>query len=95
MTTVTELLESYVQQARLEPEDVLELLLDFCADTGIQDAAVATLSEHIEEEGVVDELREYLVQRGLLGSAAISVGEDQLLEEDDEGTLDLDEEDLE
>ena len=45
MTTVADLLDSYVHQARLEPEDVLELLLEYCADSGLEDAAVATLSE--------------------------------------------------
>ena len=95
MTTVAELLDSYVHQARLEPEDVLELLLEFCADSGMEDAAVATLSERIEEEGIVDELQEYLVQRGLLGSAAMSAGGEQQLDVADEHDMDLDEEDLE
>jgi hypothetical protein len=43
----------------------------------------------------VDELREYLVQRGLLDSAAMSAGGEQKLDVADEHDMDLDEEDLE
>jgi hypothetical protein len=40
-------------------------------------------------------LREYLVERGLLGAAAMSAGGEQRLDVADEHDLDLDEEDLE
>jgi hypothetical protein len=95
METVAELVKSYAQQALLDTEDVLELLLEFCADSGMHDAAITALAERIEEEGVVDEFRAYLVERGLLTSVATSADGERPLDVDDDDPLDLDDEDLE
>jgi hypothetical protein len=95
MKTATELIRSYAEQAMLDTEDVLDLLLEFCADSEIDDVAVAALTERIEEEGVVDELRAFLVERGLFTTVAKPADGDQVLDFEDDGELDLDEEDLE
>jgi hypothetical protein len=93
MNTVLELLSSCTAQAHLDTNEVLDLLVEFCADSGMGDAVVTTLSEQIEEEGIVDKLREFLAQRGLIAAAGDSINEEQLLDDDDE--LDLDDIDLE
>jgi hypothetical protein len=90
MKTVSELIESYAEQAHLDTEDILELLLEFYADSGMGDAAITTLSDRIEAEGIVDELQEFLVQRGLLVTAAMPADGGQPLEVDDADELDLD-----
>jgi hypothetical protein len=95
MKTVSELIRTYADQALLDSEDVLELLLEFCAESEIDDAAVTALIERIEEEGVVNELRAFLVERGLFVAVANSAGGEQTLEFEDEDELDLDEEDRE
>jgi hypothetical protein len=95
MKTVAELLYSYTEQARLDTEDILELLLEFCAETGMNDAAVAAVSERIEEEGAVEQLQAFLVERGLFETLAKPGDGEQLLGYAADDGLDLDEDDLE
>jgi len=93
MKTVRELINTYADQAMLDADDVLELLLEFCAESELDDAAATALIERIEEEGVVDELRAFLVERGLFATVARSADAEQALDFEDDDELDLDEED--
>jgi hypothetical protein len=95
MKVVAELIKAYAEQALLDTEDVLDLLLEFCTESEIDDAAVTALIERIEEEGVVDELRAFLVERGLFASVAKSAAGEHTLDFEDEDELDPDEEDQE
>ena len=75
MGTATKLLRAYRDQAGLDADDAIALLVSFLATYGMTDSAVAALCEYIDDEGMTEDFAGLLKENGLVVGPGGRVGE--------------------
>ena len=65
MATAAELLRAYREQAGLDADDAIALLVDFLASYGITGSAADALCDHIDDEGMTGDFASLLKENGL------------------------------
>ena len=78
MATAAELLRAYREQAGLDADEAIMLLVDFLATYGMTGGAAVALCDYIDDEGIAQDFAGLLKENGLV----IEVGD--ILGEDDE-----------
>ena len=76
MATAAELLRAYREQAGLDADDAIALLVDFLASYGITGSAADALCDHIDDEGMTGDFASLLKENGLVIEAGDALGED-------------------
>jgi hypothetical protein len=66
MATAAELLRAYREQAGLDADDAIALLVGFLASYGVTDAAVTVLCNHVDDEGMTEDFAALLRENGLM-----------------------------
>lgn len=66
MATTAELLHAYQQQAGIDADEAVGLLLDFLASYGMTGNVTDVLCDHIDEEGMTGDFAQLLVDNGLV-----------------------------
>ena len=80
MATAAKLLRAYRDQASLDADDAIALLVDFLASYGMTGSAADALCEHIDDEGMTDDFASLLKENGLVIEAGDALGEDDDVE---------------
>ncbi len=80
MATAATLLRAYRDQAGLDADDAIALLVDFLASYGMTGSAADALCEHIDDEGMTDDFASLLKENGLVIEAGDALGEDDDVE---------------
>ena len=80
MATAAELLRAYRDQAGLDADGAIALLVDFLASYGMTGSAADALCEHIDDEGMTDDFASLLKENGLVIEAGDALGEDDDVE---------------
>jgi len=80
MATAAKLLRAYRDQAGLDADDAIALLVDFLASYGMAGSAADALCEHIDDEGMTDDFASLLKENGLVIEAGDALGEDDDVE---------------
>ena len=80
MATAAKLLRAYRDQAGLDADDAIALLVDFLASYGMTGSAADALCEHIDDEGMTDDFASLLKENGLVIEAGDALGEDDDVE---------------
>ena len=65
MATAAEFLRAYREQAGLDADDTMALLVEFFAGYGMTDSAADALCEYIEDEGMTGDFATVLKESGL------------------------------
>jgi hypothetical protein len=79
MATSAIYFQAYRDQADLDVDDAIALLMDFLGSYGLTDTAVNVLCEYIDEEGMTEDFSTLLKENGLV----IEAGDVLEQEEDD------------
>lgn len=85
MATAAELLRAYREQAGLDADDAIALLVDFLATYGMTDSAADTLCEYIDDDGMTEDFASLLKENGLVLGLSGTVGEEDGFSDDDMG----------
>jgi len=80
MASAAELLRAYREQAGLDADDAIALLVDFRASYGMTGSAADALCEHIDDKGMAEDFAGLLKENGLVIEAADALGEDDDVE---------------
>ena len=80
MATAAKLLRAYRDQASLDADDAIALLVGFLASYGMTGSAADALCEHIDDEGMTDDFASLLKENGLVIEAGDALGEDDDVE---------------
>ena len=80
MATAATLLRAYRDQAGLDADDAIALLVDFLASYGMTGSAADALCEHIDDEGMTDDFASLLKENRLVIEAGDALGEDDDVE---------------
>ncbi len=65
MATAAELLRVYGEQAGLEADEAISLLVDFFATYGMTSSVAGVLCDHIDDEGMTEDFAALLRENGL------------------------------
>jgi len=84
MATAGELLRTYREQAGLDADDAIALLVDFLASYGMTGSAADVVCEYIDDEGMTKDFAALLRENGLLHEP------DAVPDEDDISSGDVD-----
>ena len=76
MATAAEFLRAYREQAGLDADDAIALLVDFLAGYGMTGSAADVLCDYIDDEGMTGDFAGLLKEDGLVIEATDGVGED-------------------
>jgi len=66
MLNSAELLGAYRDQAGLEADDAVEIVVDFLSSYGMAEGALAVLCDHVDDEGMTEDLARQLKEGGLV-----------------------------
>ena len=66
MATAAELLRAYREQAGLDADEAITLVVDFLASYGMTGGAADTLCDYIDDEGMVEDFATLLRENGLM-----------------------------
>jgi hypothetical protein len=80
MATAAELLRAYREQAGLDADDAIALLVDFLASYGMTGGAADALCDYIDDEGLTEDFAGLLKENGLVIEAGDALGEDDVVE---------------
>jgi len=80
MATAAKLLRAYRDQAGLDADDAIALLVDFLAGYGMTGSAADALCDYIDDEGLTDDFASLLKENGLVVEAGDALGEDDDVE---------------
>ena len=80
MATAAKLLRAYRDQAGLDADDAIALLVDFLASYGMTGSAADALCDHIDDEGMTDDFASLLKENGLVIEAGDALGEDDVVD---------------
>lgn len=80
MATASKLLRAYRDQAGLDADDAIALLVDFLASYGITGSAAEALCDYIDDEGMTEDFAGLLKENGLVIEAGDALGEDDDVE---------------
>lgn len=73
MATAAELLQAYREQAGLEAEEAIAVLVDFLASYGMTDGAADSLCDYIDDEGLTEDFAGLLRENGLVLEEGVAV----------------------
>lgn len=76
MATAAVLLRAYRDQAGLDADDAIALLVDFLASYGMTGGAADALCDYIDDEGMTEDFAGLLKENGLVIEAGDALGED-------------------
>ncbi len=76
MAAAAKLLRAYRDQAGLDADDAIALLVDFLATYGMTGSAAAALCDYIDKEGMTEDFAGLLKENGLVIEAGDALGED-------------------
>jgi hypothetical protein len=65
VATAAELFREYREQAGVDAEEAITLLVDFLASYGMSGSAADALCDHIDDEGMTDDFATLLKESGL------------------------------
>ena len=80
MATAVELLRAYREQAGLDADEAIMLLVDFLATYGMTGGAADALCDYIDDEGMTGDFAGLLKENGLVIEAGDALGEDDDVE---------------
>ncbi len=80
MTTAARVLRAYREQAGLDADEAIALLVDFCASYGMTGDAADALCDYISDEGMSEDFIGLLKENGLVIQAGDALGEDDDVE---------------
>ena len=83
MATAAELLRAYRDQASLDVDEAIELLVDFLASYAMTDSAAAALCDHIDDEGLTEDFAGLRKENCLVLGLGGTIGEGEGLNDDD------------
>jgi hypothetical protein len=66
MTAAAQLIRTYRDQAGLDADNAIELLVEFLSSYGMSESVVAVLCDHIDNEGMTGDLAQQLKENGLV-----------------------------
>ena len=66
MATAAGLLRAYREQAVLDADEAITLLVDFLASYGMTDSAADALCDYIDDEGMTKDFTDLLKENGLV-----------------------------
>ena len=80
MATAAGLLRAYREQAGLDADDAIALLVNFLASYGMTGGAADALCDYIDDEGMTEDFAGLLKENGLVIEAGDALGEDDDVE---------------
>lgn len=83
MGTAVRLLRAYREQAGLDADDAIAVLVDFLASYGMTDSAAHALCDHIDDEGLTEDFAGLLKENGLVLGPGGTIGEGEGLSDEE------------
>lgn len=83
MGTATKLLRAYRDQAGLDADDAIALLVDFLATYGMTGSAAAALCDYIDGEGMTADFAALLRENGLMLEPGVTTEDEDGLSSDE------------
>jgi len=80
MATAAEFLSAYQDQAGLDADDAIALLVDFLTGYGMTGGTADALCDYIDDEGLTQDFAGLLKENGLVMEAGGAPGEDDDIE---------------
>ena len=78
MATAADLLRAYREQAGLDADEAIVLLVDFLASYGMTGGAADALCDYIDDEGMTEDFAGLLKENGFVIEAGDTLGEDDV-----------------
>jgi len=72
MATAAELLQAYRDQAGLEADEAIAVLVDFFTSYGMTEGATDSLCDYIDDEGLTEDFAGLLRENGLILDAGVA-----------------------
>jgi hypothetical protein len=66
MATAAELLQAYREQASLDADEAITLLVEFLGSYGMTGGAADALCDYLDEEGMTEDFAGLLIENGLV-----------------------------
>ena len=80
MATAAKLFHTYREQAGMDADDGVALLLEFLASYGMTDSAAGALCSCIDDEGLAEDFAGLLKENGLVIETVDPLGGDDVIE---------------
>jgi alkanesulfonate monooxygenase SsuD/methylene tetrahydromethanopterin reductase-like flavin-dependent oxidoreductase (luciferase family) len=77
MATAAEVLRAYREQAGLDADEAIALLVDFLASYGMTDSAADALCDYIDDEGMTEDFAGLLKEDGLTFEPGITMEDEE------------------
>jgi len=83
MATAAEFLRAYREQAGLDRDEAIALLVDFIAGYGLTDNAADVLCDYIDDEGMAEDFAALLRENGLILEPGVAAQDEDVIGDDE------------